>query len=105
MPEEERQVWTDKKQQTIRLLYFNATVAPRFAKTYAAPIQSGYRELGLPVPDFARLSRAEAVASVDAYLKKLDKTPGASAGAQNLASLLQRGVKDLDPSVIPDGWV
>ncbi len=105
LPEEERAVWTDKKQQTIRLLYFNATVAPRFAKTYAAQIGSGYRELGLPTPDFGKLSRAEAVASVDAYLKKLDKSPGASAGAQNLASLLQRGVKDLDPSVIPDGWV
>ncbi len=105
LPEDERAVWTDKKQQTIRLLYWNATVSPRFAKTYRAQIQSGYKELGLPVPDFATLGRAGAVKSVDAYLARLDKKPGASAQTQNLASLLQRGIKDLDPSVIPDGWV
>ncbi|RYX82304.1 hypothetical protein EON83_20135 [bacterium] len=105
LSEDERAVWTDKKQQTIRLLYFNSTVAPRFARTYAKEISGGYRELVLPVPDFASLSRAGAVKSADAYLAKLDKTPHASTNAQNLATLLQRGVKDLDPSVIPDGWV
>jgi len=105
LPEDERAVWTDKKQQTIRLLYWGATVSPRFERTYRAQIESGYRELGLPVPDFATLDRAGAVRSVDSYLARLDKTPNASASAQNLASLLQRGVKDLDPSVIPDGWV
>ncbi|BCM93088.1 hypothetical protein IAD21_04976 [Abditibacteriota bacterium] len=105
LSEDERLVWTDKKQQTIRLLYFNATVAPRFARTYSKQISSGYHELGLPVPDFASLSRAGAVKAVDSYLARIDKMPHASANAQNLATLLQRGVKDLDPSVIPDGWV
>jgi len=105
LPEDERAVWTDKKQQTIRLLYWGATVSPRFERTYRAQIESGYREMGLPVPDFATLDRTGAVRSVDSYLARLDKTPNASASAQNLASLLQRGVKDLDPSVIPDGWV
>ena len=105
LSEEERQMWTDKKQQTIRLLYWNATVAPRLDRTYAKEIQSGYRELGLPVPKFASSSRAAAVTSVDAFLARLAKTPSASENVQALGSLLQRGVKDLDPSVIPDGWV
>lgn len=103
--EDERQVWTDKKQQTIRLLYWNATVSPRFARTYAKQIANGYHELGLPTPNFASDSRAEAVRAVDEFSAKLHKTPGASAATQNLASVLQRGVKDLDPSIIPDGWV
>jgi hypothetical protein len=105
LPEDERAVWTDKKQQIIRLLYWNATVAPRFAQKYHAQIQSGYREVGLPAPDFALLGRAQTVKAVDQYIARLDKKPNASAQAQNLASLLSRGVKDLDPSVIPDGWV
>ncbi len=105
LSEDERLVWTDKKQQTIRLLYFNATVAPRFGRTYAKEISSGYREVGLSVPDFGSLSRAGAVQAADSYLERIDKMPHASANAQNLATLLQRGIKDLDPSVIPDGWV
>ncbi len=105
MGEDERQVWTDKKQQTIRLLYWNATVSPRFARTYAKQIESGYRELGLPVPDFATASRAQSVKAADVFLKRLAVTPRASKGAQDLGSILQRGVKDLNPSVIPDGWV
>lgn len=105
LSEEERAMWTDKKQKVIRLLYFNATIAPRFDRIYAKQISSGYKEMGLPVPRFASESRAGAVRSVDAYLARLHNTSHPSTNAQSVATLLQRGVQDLDPSIIPDGWV
>ncbi len=105
LDDDERGLWNDKKQQTIRLLYWGTSVAPRFGRIYGAQIRAGYADLGLSAPDFAHADRAEAVRAVNEYLARLAKTPRASTRAQNVGSLLQRGVKDLDPSVIPDGWV
>lgn len=105
LPEDERALWVEKKHQTIRLLYYSATVAPHFQREYGAQIGRGYAKLGLTAPDFARLNRAQALAAVQSYVAKLDKTRGAAPEAQQLGALLQRGIQDLDPGVVPDGWV
>ena len=105
LPEDERALWVEKKHQTIRLLYYSATVAPHFAQEYAPEIKRGYQKLGLPTPDFARLSRAQALQAVEKYVQRLEKTPRAAPEAQEIGTLLQRGIQDLDPGVIPDGWV
>ncbi|PQV62647.1 hypothetical protein B1R32_12632 [Abditibacterium utsteinense] len=105
LPSDERALWVEKKHQTIRLLYFGATVAPHFQREYGAEIGRGYAKLGLKAPDFGRLNRAQALQEVDKYLAKLDKKPGAAPEAQQIGTLLQRGVQDLDPGIIPDGWV
>ncbi len=105
LPSDERALWVEKKHQTIRLLYFGATVAPHFQREYGVEISRGYAKLGLKAPDFAHLNRAQALQSVDEYLAKLDKTPRPSPEAQQIGTLLQRGVQDLDPGIIPDGWV
>lgn len=105
MPADERALWVEKKHQTIRLLYYSATVAPHFAKEYATEIRRAHAKLGLPAPDFARLDRAQALQAVEKFTRKLEKTPNATADVEQVGTLLQRGVRDLDPGVIPDGWV
>lgn len=105
LSENERALWTEKKHQTIRLLYYSATVAPHFAQEYKSEISRGYQKLGLQAPDFGRLGRAEALAAVDRFIDRLDKTRNPAPEAQQTGTLLQRGIQDLDPGVIPDGWV
>jgi hypothetical protein len=105
LPEDERALWVEKKHQTIRLLYYGTTVAPHFQREYGAEIKRAYVQLGLSAPDFARLTRAQALSAVQKYVSKLEKTPRASAEAQQIGTLLQRGIQDLDPGVVPDGWV
>ena len=105
LPAEERPFWVEKKHQTIRLLYFSATVAPRFARHFEREIRGGYGGLGLQAPDFARMSRAQALRSVELYIKKLEKMPRAKPISEQTGTLLERGIKDLDPAIIPDGWV
>ena len=105
LPEDERAYWIEKKHQTIRLIYYSATVAPRFANTHQAQVQKGFRELGLNAPDFRRASRKEALDAIERYLSALERNPNPGATAQSVGNLLERGLQDLDPQVIPDGWV
>jgi hypothetical protein len=105
LSENERALWIEKKHQAIRLLYYTATVAPHFAQEYQSEIKRGYQKLGLQAPDFGRISRAQALAAVDQYVARLDKTRNAAPEALQTGTLLQRGIQDLDPGVIPDGWV
>lgn len=105
MPSDERALWVEKKHQAIRLLYFNATVARHFQTEYGSEIGRGYGKLGLKAPDFGKISRAQALQEVERFNARLDKTPNAPAEAQQVGTLLQRGIGDLDPGVIPDGWV
>ena len=105
LPEDERAFWVEKKHQAIRLLYFSDTVTPAFTKHYQKQLATGYAKMGLKAPDFARMSRGAALKEINAFNAKLQKTPGAPADSQQLGILLERGLKELDPSLIPDGWV
>lgn len=105
LPEDERALWVEKKHQTIRLLYYSATVARHFSNEYKHEIQRGYAKLGMSAPDYSRMSRAQALRAVQTYLARLEKTRNAPPEAEQAGTLLQRGIQDLDPGVIPDGWV
>lgn len=105
LPDYERPMWTARKHQTIRLLYYNSTVAPHFARHYAPAIRSGYAAVGMRPPDYGRLRRGQALAHIHAFGVRLKKTPHARPEAKELVRLLQRGLRDLDPALIPDGWV
>ena len=105
LPEDERAYWNEKKNQTIRLLYFSDTVAPAFAKSHAKEIEQGYAKMGLKAPDYGKLGRAAALKEIAAFNAKLKQNPNAPADSQQLGILLERGLGDLDTSIIPDGWV
>lgn len=105
LPEDERPVWVAKKHQTIRLLYYTQTVAPRFASYYKSEIKAGYAKMGLPAPDYATLDRKDAVINIRRFTQKVEAKKNAPAESEELATLLKRGLEDLDPAIIPDGWV
>ena len=105
LPEDERAFWNEKKNQAIRLLYYSDTVAPAFAKNHRKEIEQGYAKMGLKAPDYGKLSRAAALKEIASFNAKLQKTPNAPGDSQQLGALLEHGLSDLDPSLVPDGWV
>ena len=105
LPEDERAYWVEKKHQAIRLLYFSKTVAPAFEQHFRAELARGYAKLSLKAPDYAHLSRAAALREIAQFQAKLQKTPDAPADSQQVGVLLERGLGELDPAIVPDGWV
>jgi hypothetical protein len=105
LSEEERARWIAKKHQTIRLLYYNETVAPRFMREHAAAIRAGYAAVGLTPPDYASLRRGAALKQIKRFAYKVQSTPHAKPEAKETLELLKRGLWHHDPEVIPDGWV
>ena len=70
-------------------------------KKYGKEFRAGYDELGIPMPDFTKLSRTETLTKIKEYIAAMGKakTPGPKAGPaySRMADVLQ----DLDPSLIP----
>ncbi len=105
LPEHERPLWNAKKHQTIRLLYYNATVAPRFTQYHANTLRRGYAALKMAPPAYSELRRGQALGQIYAYIRRVRKTRDAKPEAKEVAQLLERGLRDLDPALIPDGWI
>jgi hypothetical protein len=105
LPAAERPALEARRDTTIRLLYYSKTVAPKFAEAHASTIKAGYEALGLPVPDFKTLSRADALAQVARFEQKLADTTPRPPAAERLLPLLTAGLRDLKPSQIPEAWV
>jgi hypothetical protein len=105
LPPHERVTWNQRKHQTIRLIYYSSTVAPRFTEHFANDIRRGYAAMGLTPPNYANLNRGRALSQIQAYARTVKQKPNAPREARKLASILQRGLGELDPEVIPDGWV
>ncbi|MGE0706510.1 MAG: SH3 domain-containing protein [Planctomycetota bacterium] len=93
------------RDHTIRLIFYEATIRGRFQAVYAADVQAGYAALGLTAPDFATLSRAEALAAIADLEAALGAASPAPPAAARAVELLQHGLRDLDPFVIPNEWV
>jgi len=105
LPSDEREMWNERKHQAIRLIYYSATVAPRFAEHHADDIRRGYAAMHMAPPDYGRLSRGQALAQINLFARKVKQTPNAPQEAVKLVALLQQGLAQLDPEVIADGWV
>jgi hypothetical protein len=108
LPAAERPDLEAKKDQTIRLLFYTKSVAPKFAAKHGEAIKAGYEALGLAVPDFAKLSRADAMARIAEFETALD-APAAGKhvpeAAKTLRPLLVDGLKALTSDLIPETWV
>lgn len=105
LPRSERASIEAQRDSTIRLLYFTRNVAPRFQEAHAPRIREGFSSLGLPVPDFATLSRADAMRAVEAFEAKANSTSPVPGAAAQLLPLLTEGLRDLRQSRIPDSWI
>ncbi|MCB9653709.1 MAG: hypothetical protein H6729_06220 [Deltaproteobacteria bacterium] len=101
LPKSERDALRAKRDQTIRLIYFDV-IAQSFAKERAGTIRDGYKAAKLTAPDFAKLSRKDAVAEIDRFLAK-------TAGSKDPAVLELRdqleGMKALDAKRVPPTWI
>jgi len=102
-PPAERQTLEGQRNQTIRLLYYGP-VSQRFQEAYGARVDAGFKELGLPTPNFKTLSRAQALEAIATFQAKLEQTPQAGAAATRLLPTL-KDLAELRPSLIPDTWV
>jgi hypothetical protein len=96
LPSSRRAELDVRRDVTIRLLYFKL-ISGKFQNHYKGQLEAGYAEAGIPMPDFSTLTRAQALAAVEAL-----EATGAAATALDL---LQRGIRDLSTDVIPTAWV
>jgi hypothetical protein len=62
--ETERSTLAKRRDVTIRLLFYDKSVKASFAREYRSLIVAGYDAVGMPVPDFSRLSRKQALAAI-----------------------------------------
>jgi hypothetical protein len=99
----ERFTFETRRDTTIRLIFYDANIKRRFADTYRAPIAAGHAALGLTAPDFGRLSRKEAVLSIEAFEAKADQNRVEAAEA--LRPYLVAGLLQLSPRYVPENWI
>ncbi|MCB9638226.1 MAG: hypothetical protein H6727_04865 [Myxococcales bacterium] len=93
-----------RRDQTIRTLFYDSHIRHQFQETYGDGIREGYASLGLPAPNFARLSREDALESIRAirdHISGLRNTPPA---AREMMYVLN-GLWNLDSQTIPETWI
>lgn len=102
----ERERYERARDFTIRLIFYDHPVRDRFQQAYAEELAAGYRDLGLQqAPDFATLSRKDALAEIEAYKAALDAAQRPSPAARRAWTLLRDGLRDLKIEVVPNEWV
>ncbi len=105
LPRAERPALEASRDATIRLLYFTKHVAPRFQETHGTAIREGFSSLGLPAPDFSRLSRADALRVISDFERAASSATAVPGAAARLAPLLTEGLRELKAARIPDAWI
>jgi hypothetical protein len=95
-PSEFRTQMLERRDQTIRLLYFQL-ICTKFQSHHMQTLRRDYQEAGMEVPTFANMTRAEVLA----HIAEL----AASAEGSEALRLLQQGLGNLDSEVIPTSWV
>lgn len=105
LPPAERTTLEAARDQVIRLNFYDASVKGKFQAAHAPKIAAGFAAVGLPAPDFSKLSRKEALQQISAFEAKLNGMNPKPAAAQTLKPLLTDGLRDLRTSQIPNTWV
>lgn len=90
---------TERRDTTIRLIFFKL-VSGKLQAAHKATLAAGYKAAGLAQPDFASLGRKGALDAISAL-----EAAGGDASTAEALRVLQRGLRDLDPELIPTAWV
>jgi hypothetical protein len=90
---------TVRRDTTIRLLFYRL-IRGKFAAAYGTRLKAGYDEAHVALPAFAELPRRGALAAIEAFGAQASGAKG-----QDALQLLQKGLRDLDPALIPATWV
>jgi hypothetical protein len=68
---------------------------------FGTEIEAGYRAVGVAAPDYARLSRKDALAKIAEFSAL---TAGGDPDAVTALELLETGLKSLHPALIREEW-
>lgn len=104
LPATDRAQLEGERDFVIRLL-FHKNVSTMFQATYGSSISAAFTELGLPTPDFAKLSRKDALAKIAEFDAKLAAKPSASAATKAMSTRLNDTLKSLKPAAVPPAWI
>ncbi len=102
LSKQEQTIMRAKADVLLRIRFYE-TVRTELVNEHGPQVRDAFESLGLPVPDFTRLSRKEAVVAIQAFEAKARATsplPEAAAKAEKLLV----GFRKLDPAVIPSAW-
>ncbi len=105
LPAAEQRELEIQRDLVIRLLFYGAAVAPRFQAIHAAQLRRGYAAVRREPPDFGRLTRAEALTEISRFEREVRATRGGDPRTAAALRLLQEGLRDLQPALIPLGWL
>jgi hypothetical protein len=105
LPSAERDQLATQRDKTIRLIYYSKNVAPKFQNHHQDAIKNGYEAMGMPAPDFSKLSRSDAMTQISLFEDKIKNSDAPPAAAQSLLPLLSGGLRDLNSSIIPATWI
>lgn len=94
-PSEYRNQMLERRDQTIRLLYFNL-ICTKFQAHHMQTLKRDHQEAGMEVPNFSNMTRAEVLAHIQELATYSDSES---------VRLLQEGLGQLDSEVIPTSWV
>jgi hypothetical protein len=100
---DERKALEARRDTTVRLLFYDSHVRHNFAETYGEIVSAGYAAAGRACPDFATLSRADALAEVEAFARAAGA--GSNAETRRALELLRKGLIELSAELIPVGWL
>lgn len=96
----DRATYEGRRDVTIRLIFWGI-VRGKFAEHHKSDLEAGYAEMGLDMPDLSAIGRGDFMSHFEAA-----KTLGsAGENAAKTVDLLKRGLRELNPEVIPSTWV
>jgi hypothetical protein len=99
------QITTYRKrlEKTIRLIYFKKTIRVKFASQHATQLSNAYKSIGIPQPDYAKLSRKACLDEIGKFEQAARNNP--SSQVVEMKELLIQGLKNLEKTHIPANWI
>jgi len=99
---QEKSIMKAKADVLLRIRFYE-TVRTKFVETHGEEVRAAFESLGLPAPDFTRLSRKEALEVLRTFEEKAARTSPLPEAVKSAEAVLV-GFTKLDPAKIPDGW-
>jgi len=104
VPADEKAKLQGQIAQTLRLIKYEG-VKGTFQRTHGADLKAGFEAVGLKTPDVSKLSRKDAMQQLAALEKAASGKTTVPDETRKALDLLRKGLRDLDPSIIPDNWI
>lgn len=90
--------------QTLRLIKYDG-IKGSFQKAHGADVKAGFEAAGLKAPDLSKLSRKDALQQLSTLERAAAARTPVPDATRKALELLQKGLRDLDPALIPDNWI